>query len=500
MRWKIGECEYDSISREIQPVSARQLGEFDAKLLETLIARYGIKYEFGSKYENDHLIMTVWGEEGSNKSLHTSAMKLRDAFGEERRSYILSRPYRLAEKPIPFSDDESVPEQGIALVVHEPPSESSPATSSDFTLIVDGMIINSVGELLFEDRETKPIQSRCATSYKRSLEDLAFAVVYATRLVTTKDFRPSLTKADQQGQVVAARLGEICEQRKYPSHIGDGRLLQREDTRNNIQEDIRRFGKLVESRRYEHYFWDYMLREGTKHLGENDTVFQDDFDPGKYEYHVGRPYYQYRELQDDLGDATNILAGYLPKHPQNGEDPYAENALREFVSRNVLSLLTIMWEGYEVAKLQGSAKMPHVLRALVGSDRTMDQASTQNQGLLRDFAVEHALIASLKTRRADNRDSLLAALLDIRDDFPFKQIREVLDRYKLIHIEPGKEREVAARHAHKELKRLVATPYLQSDRVQFMDWSAIRAVDGRRSRLYEEELYRVFPELAPTRG
>ena len=159
-----------------------------------------------------------------------------------------------------------------------------------------------------------------------------------------------------------------------------------------------------------------------------------------------------------------------------------------------------MWEGYKVAKLQGSVKMPHVLRALVGTDRTKEQGGTQSQGLLRDFAVEHALIAALKTRRADNRDNILASLLDIRDDFPFKQIREVLNRYHLIHIEPGKEREIAARYVYKELKRLVATPYLQSDRVQFMDWSAIRAVDGRRSQLYEEELYRVFPELAPTRG
>jgi hypothetical protein len=379
-------------------------------------------------------------------------------------------------------------------------SELSLAYTSDFTLIVDGMVINSVGELLFEDKVTKPIQSRCAASYKRSLEDLAFAIVYATRLVTTKGFRHSLTKPDQQGQIVAARLGEICELREYPAHIGEGRLLQKEDTRKNIQEDIRRLARLVEGHRYDHFFKDYMLREGVKHLGESVTLFQEDFDPGKYEYHVGKPYYQFRQLQDELGDATNILAGYLPKHPSNGTDPYAENALKEFASRNVLSLITIMWEGYKVAKLQGSVKMPHVLRALVGTDRTKEQGGTQSQGLLRDFAVEHALIAALKTRRADNRDNILASLLDIRDDFPFKQIREVLNRYHLIHIEPGKEREIAARYVYKELKRLVATPYLQSDRVQFMDWSAIRAVDGRRSQLYEEELYRVFPELAPTRG
>jgi len=505
MRWKIGGCEYDSITRAITPASAPPLGEFDAKLLETLIERFGIKYERGSRYENDQLIMAVWGVEGSDKSLHTSAMKLRDAFGEGRREYIAARPYRLTKRPEPILDDEVARGQGIVFVVPESAtnenlSEDSHPQSSDFTLIVDGMIINSVGELLFEDRETKPIQSACAASYRRSLEDLAFAIVYATRLVTTRDFRPSLTKPNQEGQIVAARLSEICEQRKYPAHIGNRKLLERSDTWKSIEADIQRFARLVAERRYEQYFRDYMLREGTKHLGESDTLFQDDFEPGKYEYHVGRPYYEDRQLQDALGDATNILASYLPKHPASGTDPYAENALREFASRNVLSLITIMWEGYEVAKIQHSAKMPHVLRALVGSDRVTNEGGTQNQGLLRDFAVEHALIAVLKNRRPDNRDNMLAGLLDIRDDFPFKQIREVLDRYHLIHIEPGKEREIAARHVHRELKRLVAAPYIQPDKVQFMDWSAIRAVDGRRSGLYQEELHRVFPELDATRG
>ena len=504
MSWRIGDYIFDGEKR-IGGAAETRLNSRQGELLGFLIANYN------KSYKDPDLVRKVWHGSNASGSLSKYIGVLRDALGGkdkslyERKEIIDNHPYKLLIEPVLIANCEVVSEQGIAFPVSQPSasdqsSESSSAHSSDFTLIPDGMIINSVGELLFEDSVTKPIQSICAASYRRSLEDIAFAVVYASRLYVSDGFRDSLTKPDLQGKMVAARLSEISETRKYPPNIGGGKLLLRNDSKIAIQRDIRRFAKLVTQRRNETYFRDYMLREGVKHLGLNDTLFQDDYDPAKYEYFVGKPYSQDRQLQDELGTATDILARYLPEHPPNTTDRYALNALREFASRNVLSLITIMWEGYEFAKAERSTKMPHVLRALVGSDRILDQGNTQNQEIVKDFAIEHALIAALKNRRPDNRDNLLAELLNIRDDFPFKQIRRVLNNYELLHIEPGKERELAARSAYKELKLLVGTPYMQQDKVQFMDMSVIRAVNGNRSRLYEEALYKIFPELDPSRS
>src|ERR1035438_9519800 len=371
MRWKIGEFEFDGITREILPASGAQLGEPDARLLEILIERYGIKRIHNAKVENQLLEKAIWGNKGSDDNLYKSAEHLRAAFGEDHRSYILSKPVRLAVKPELIKEEESAYEQGISggesgALVSEKSTGPSSAKEETFTLVVDGMIINSVSELINSDPETESIRETCAASYERSLEDLAFAIVYADRLITGKDFRPSLTTPDQPGQELAARLGEICDQRVFSANITDGHLLRDEVSRNGIRNDIRRFSQCMADRRTCHFFRDYMVREATKHLGTDLRLFQEDIAPEEYQFNVQRPYYMDRQLQDGLGSATGALVSFLPKTPPNSPDRYATNALREFATRNVLSLITIMWEGQEYAREKTARRAPHILRALVG--------------------------------------------------------------------------------------------------------------------------------------
>jgi DNA-binding winged helix-turn-helix (wHTH) protein len=387
---------------------------------------------------------------------------------------------------------------GIASSEAPPRDELSSFENRDFALIVDGMIINSAGEVLHEDSDTTNIRNLCGGSYERCLEDLAFAAVYASRLVTAKDFRPSITKPNQPGLEVAARLGEICEQRSYPNDISDGRLLHMEETRNNIRADIQRLAKCVADKNHVHFFRDYMVREATKSLGMHLSLFQEDFDPAKYEYDVKRPYYQHRELQDALGkEATETLASFLPKRPPNSEDLYATNALREFVTRNVLSLITIMWESDTFAKRTGAWRMPHILRTLVAQQREHDPSRIQHQQLVRDLVVQHALMTALGQLRNKTRENMMAALLNLRDDRPFKQIRQRLNSEHLIFIEPDEQKEKDARRLIKELKSLInpSSPYI--DPVTFAERSTYRAWGLAKAADYENELYRVFPELRP---
>jgi hypothetical protein len=466
-----------------------------------------VNYE--KSYNDEQLKERVWEREDAERSIHKYIGVLRDALGgkgkslEERKEIIDTDPYRLLIEPEEIAAGEFAGTQGIEFsdsgVSDLGQSKASADSNPGFTLIVDGMIINSVGELLLRDEETEDIRNDCAASYERSLEDFAFATVYASRLVTGKDFRPSLTAKNQPGQEVAARLGEICEQRAFPIEITDGHLLRGDETRSGIRDDIQRFVKCMEDRRYAHFFRDYMLREGTKHLGIDDRIFQEDIDPGDYKFNVGRPYYQNRRLQDELGSAADVLVSFLPKTPKNSTDQYATNALREFATRNVLSLITIMWEGEEFARKTKALRTPHILRALVGMKRSKDRGGTQQQEIVRDLVVEHTLTTALRRVRERNRHNIVGGLLDLRDDPPFKQIRQLLDDEHLMILEPGPEREKAARRVHQQLKVLLATTSMQPDKFHLAHATAIRSLDGIRSGDYQYELYRVFPELDRTR-
>lgn len=504
MRWKIGEFEFDSLTRQISPSDGKPLGRKTAEVLGFLIHK-AEKEE--TDYNNDEIMTAIWNgsDSAESKSLHTAIHKLRKKFGGPRESYIGKDPYRLVKTPVRIGDDTIARDaRGTsdfpAFAEAGKRQDSQSSTNQDFTLIVDGMIINSVAELLFEDQATDGIRRGCAASYERSLEDLAFATVYAHRLVTSKDFRPSIVTPDQPGQEVAARLGKICDQRAYPSEITDGRLLQSGTTREGIRADIQRLAKCVADKHSVHFFRDYMVREAAKHLGTHDTVFQEDFDPDKYKFDVARPYYMDRELQNELGTATDTLVGFLPKSPQNTKDPYATNALREFATRNVLSLITIMWESDVFAEKTGAWRMPHVLRALVVRKRFSDRAGTQRQQLVRDLVVEHALATALEHMRRKSRSNIMAALLELRDEYPFKQIRELLNQTHMMFVEPGPKREENARQVLRQLKTLTASAIASPDNLRLVHRSALRTSDRSMADRYEDDMYRVFPELRPNKA
>jgi hypothetical protein len=506
MAWRIKDFEFDSYRRVIYRVrsgrrvesSAATLGQPLAKFLDLLIDKYGVHYNADQ--------FAAWATAKGvteGPTLYTAATDLRKKFGDKGHAYILKGPYRLAYKPIKLDHETDDPSQAA---VHDHQfhnadntPEDSAVKSMEFTLIGDGMIINSVSELLYEDQVTAGIRSICSASYERSLQDLAFATVYAVRMVTGKDFRPSLTAPTQPGQELAARIGQICEQRPFPVKITNGHLLRDENSRAGIRADMRRFARCMDDNRNRQFFRDYMLREGTKHLGTDDTLFQEDFPAAQYRYDVKREYYKDPDLQNELGSATEALVGFLPPTPLNSSDRYATNALREFATRNVLSLITIMWEGKEFAADTDTRRVPHVLRALVDLEGQRVKGNTQHQELVRDVVVQYALTTALKRRDLRNRDNLMAVLLDMRDDPPFKRIRDLLNRDHLMLLEPGPKNEQLARRALKTIKDEIAANSMPPDTVRLAPGSVIRAVDYNSAEEYRYQLHRVFPELRPTR-
>ena len=91
----------------------------------------------------------------------------------------------------------------------------------------------------------------------------------------------------------------------------------------------------------------------------------------------------------------------------------------------------------------------------------------------------------------------MAALLNLRDDYPFKQIRELLNQNHMMFVEPGPKREEKARGVLRQLKTLTGSTVVQPDNVQLAHRAALRTSDRITAADYEYEMYRVFPELRP---
>ena len=493
MRWKIGNFEFDTVTRRLGNSSAK-LSQSEAKLLEFLIREYDRGYgPGGCTSYNEKIIRGVWPEgKGSEDSLYTSIKRIRDAFGGELEDYVAKSPYRLVVKPEPLIDE-------ILPAAVEPSNSEQQNTSlsrekTDFALIVDGMIISSVAELLLDDPRTASIRKTCSSSYLHCLEDLAFATVYASRIITGKEFRPRPNTSFDPWQELMSRLEEICDQVPYPANVANGSLLYDNGAKNLIRDDIVTFARCVADARNARFFRDYMAREATKHLGTDGTLFQEDLDRDRYRFDVQRSYYTDAPLQDALGaEATAILVGYLPKTPPAGDEPFAANALREFATRNVLSLITIMWESDRFGKSARAWRLPHILRVLVAKRRPRNL--TQQQELLRDWAVQQALAAALRNVRASSRENLIPALLNLREEKPFKQIRERLNQAHLMVVEASPQREADARRVLRELTALFDRIVTQPDRVALENGAVHRSLSVTKAPAYEADLYGVFPEL-----
>ncbi len=208
------------------------------------------------------------------------------------------------------------------------------------------------------------------------------------------------------------------------------------------------------------------------------------------------PYYRNRTLQDTLpAEAVSTLTGFLPRSPREGQDLFAPSALREFVTQNVLSLITIMWEYDESALRKGMWRMPHVVRSVV-KQQSIHKALEQHQELLRDIVVRHALVTAARQGLNTKRDRLITMLTDLRDVSPFRDVREVLEHEDLVLLEPSHIKEKRA----QALLRLIGGYCGSGDRDRFLlvRRSALRSLDSADASSYENEIHRIFPELQPT--
>ncbi|MGA2740818.1 MAG: hypothetical protein ABSG65_25695 [Bryobacteraceae bacterium] len=245
-------------------------------------------------------------------------------------------------------------------------------------------------------------------------------------------------------------------------------------------------------------FKEWRAREAAMYFGSHESVFKKERDPANYRYADTVQYHKERGIQDSVPeDVITILDSALPKTPKGLRRPYSHGARREFITRNMLSLVTIM-RAYELSAIRdGFWRMPHVTRACI---RFLDLGNPiENQLELRSIVVRHALYAALADTRTDSPESVIDALCDLRNGKGPRAIRELLRTEGLLALSADKAKEKAARTLIAKINSL--SPVRESfEQAAFaIKWhSTLRALAENKWDKHDEQLFRVFPDLKPS--
>jgi hypothetical protein len=397
---------------------------------------------------------------------------------------------------------ETAPHVGSMTGTDKTPSGLSAFEVQPFDLAVDGLTVNCVGELIVDDPETGDIRRKCHESYLQSLEDFAFATVYGGRVLTSRSFRPNDKMKSQPGVELISQLGEIAEVHQLAPEVVGGALLKSGPNRKLVADHIECLSDCLSDSTCIPIFKDWMVRESKKYLGDDQSLFDEDLPADNYKFKVALSYYADPQLQGMLSQATvKTLIGFLPERPSKGEDRFANSALKEFVTRNALSLVTIMLEYDISAETRHFWRLPHLIRRHIKRQYWKRhgeavQNNVSHQERLRRIVVRHALVTALE-KGLVNRAKVVSALLGLRDEPEFKATREQLNELGLLHLHPGAENELKA-------KAILTSMYSSDVPLTGLDqvllhrsYLVFRSLKESTISKYERGLYRAFPELRP---
>jgi hypothetical protein len=510
MYWNIGEFEFDALTGWLQgPVNSKRLNDKDAAVLKFLADN------FGKRTPKRKLIAEVWGTSGGDYNLHQSIKRLRDALGGGRRDeYIASYPYRLVKRPLPLPNMD-VPHElaDIAIAQNsrfaaasgrpgaDPNANESESTHSKFILSVDGIVLNSVGELIFE-RAREATIAECRSSYERALEDFAFALVYGSELRARWQRSDALTfPRDTDPEPAEFLIAELPPD-SYRSEILDPRfhqdsIFEGDEHLDRVRKYIHCMGLKMRHTAFVRSCHDWVKRESEQYLGDHRSLFRKVKHPGERQFR--KEYYRYelvKEIPKLLGEAElATLVSFVPERPSTGgpkADPYVQEARVQFVMENVLTHMATMYQFEKHAENAEVWRVPYGLRAEV----IREASNTSAQRRLRSVLLGHALKFALDHISVfESRVALIEMLSTMRKISSFVELRQMLERLNLILLEPDPESERKANRLIDEIARMGQEESV--DKASLRHSSVLREIgragpDGHRRRLYL-----LFPELAP---
>lgn len=391
------------------------------------------------------------------------------------------------------------------------------------TVILDGLTVQQAAELLFQRVPADQLRT-CRETYIRSLEDFAFAIMFGEKFALTG--KPSkMGDDDIPGLLVTQRFSDAFVAIDKSTTLEPEDILADEYYRPLIEADISR---LFHAFQQAGYFWrDWIQREARACLGRDLSLFADDDQSGHFVFD--------RKPKDYLKD--NALQQVIPREFVSelvnaiSAEPCSKNvrkaALIEFVERNALQLVTILW-WYDCVSttlaLRGGVRCPNVVRAqiiqlrppvqpdqlrLVPLDRTGGEHWVYAKRVLTRHALAHAL------QNVRSRAELVENLSVLRDLQPYPRIRKILADYWTEFNNEGERRDAKLSKIITCLERLTSDGNPLTDGVVLEANFKHLSVKGHLSTImdsicptlrylrqlvtrgqdYEARLAPVFPEL-----
>lgn len=388
------------------------------------------------------------------------------------------------------------------------PLFTSPSTlrgENGFAISIDGIILNSASELIFGRVDTSRVQE-CRLLYRSSIEDLAFALVYGSRL--SSKWRPREEVARDLGVDASTLVQESAEillsqfdSNFYKADIEDtrfsyGRVLDDENARRQVSQYIVSLGKAVEMPFVREICREWLVREADTYLGEHCSLFTT---PKKDEpLHFGKRYYSsdfLDEVPSLLGHkAMTILSSFLPKIFRDRDKPkrYTRFALQQFILQSVLTHLTRMYEYEKSSEAQNVHRLPFILRSVI---KEQWHKEYEKEGQLRTLLVRSALYEGLREAEdAYGREQLVKRLLWIREEAEFARMRNRLNELCAMVKE---QRSKGIEKLLAEIRNNKQQGHDLADRVGISKNTVMpHMIVGRvDAGAYIERLHRYFPEL-----
>ena len=376
-----------------------------------------------------------------------------------------------------------------------------PTQDHECVLSMDGIILNSVGEVIYE-RVPESTLVECRRSYRRALEDFSFAVVYGSQLNARWPYplepllEPKNEKKEPAELIISSLPMSIYGQETFDKNLSDEMLFENRGHKNQIREYIRHMGKCVEE---EPYFVrlcrDFIAREAEIYMGTHPNLFKEVRDPS--DRHFGKEYCRHdlsKDVRSLLGRvAMSQLVEFVPRFPAKSKgEQYTEQARVQFVGEVVLTHIKTMYQQEKHCEKQRHWRMPYALRAEV----TKRAQKTQTQRNLRYLIVRHALLFALRNTPRDDRRLLITTLVTMRGHHPFKLIREMLEEMSLIQLQPDVTSEARAMKLIQEICNTAGPQRTEpTDSYLFARNSVLKEISNVNQTEYETLLSGLFPEL-----